>query len=316
MITLPKDWANSVGLNKNDTISVQAQADGTLVLCPKGSLPTHKRSTKIIDVTNIKSKEFFNRQLVGAYIAGHTTILIKSAHPMSKDVTSTVSNFVRDAIGMEMIEADESHILIANLIEQDAIDTRKIIDRMGSLVKEMLSDTYAASMSGDLSKIKNMEARDTEVDRIYWLTFRQYNMAHKEAQIETDDNAHHKVTTCLFVGRVLESVGDHSVTTSDYIKKLTDKAGPIVIDKRLQSYTQRTSVLLAKALKAWIDMDINSAEQVIKESHEISKDCERAIANGPINEHNVLDGIMVLSAKRVSELCKIVAEYTFDLSMD
>jgi len=318
MITLPKDWANSVGLNKNDTVGVQAQPDGTLVLCPKGSLPVEKRSTKVIDATNIKNRELFKRQLVGAYIAGHTTIIVKSSQPMTKDVTSVVAEFVQDAVGLEMIEADESHILIVNLIEHDAIDTTKIVERMGSLVKNMFTDLSNAALTGDPSKIKDMAVRDTEIDRIYWLTFRQYNMSQRDTVgAHKTKPPNHKITTCLFVSRVLENLGDHAVYLSKFIAAFNEYSGHITIDKRLFVFDQRATDLFAKVLKSWADMDIQLANQAINESDEISSDCVQAITRyGPNNEHNVLDGIVLLSVKKISEMCKVIAEYTIDVSMD
>ena len=49
MITLPKDWADTVGLKKNDTVGLQPQPDGSLVLYPRGSESTAAISTKVID---------------------------------------------------------------------------------------------------------------------------------------------------------------------------------------------------------------------------------------------------------------------------
>ena len=50
MITLPKDWADTVGLKKNDTVGLQPQPDGSLVLYPGGSESTAAISTKVIDI--------------------------------------------------------------------------------------------------------------------------------------------------------------------------------------------------------------------------------------------------------------------------
>ena len=75
MITLPKDWADTVGLKKNDTVGLQPQPDGTLVLYPGGNESTAAISTKVIDTDSITDRDYLYRQLVGAYIAGHDIIL-------------------------------------------------------------------------------------------------------------------------------------------------------------------------------------------------------------------------------------------------
>ena len=74
MITLPKDWADSVGLKKNDTVGLQPQPDGSMVIYPGGEQAAIAGSTKVIDADGLADRDFLYRQLVGAYIAGHDAI--------------------------------------------------------------------------------------------------------------------------------------------------------------------------------------------------------------------------------------------------
>ena len=316
MITLPKNWANSVGLNKNDTVGMKVQPDGTLSLYPKGTVPAPKRSTKVIDATDVKDCDFFFRQLVGAYIAGHTTILIKSTKPISGEMTSIIHRFVQTSIGLEMIEADETQILIANLIEHDAIDTKKIIERMGLLAKNAIWDVYEASYTGDFKNIKDMNSRDTEIDRIYWLTYRQYNIYQK------DVTAPHKMglppyemTACLFLSRVLEGIGDHAVMMSE---RLMSVGNVTKGNKAVHDLGQEVTDLLTKSVKSWITKDLVLAEQAIKEADRIIKEATKIS-----NKNNAADGSltafgekMLSSLKRMSEYCRSIAEFTFNLAME
>ena len=318
MITLPKDWANSVGLNKNDTVGVQAQPDGSLLLCPKGVFPSSKHSTKVIDATNIKSQEFFCRQLVGAYIAGHTTILVKSSQPMTNDVLETVNDFVQSAIGLEMIEADESHVLIANLIEHDAIDTRKIVERMGLLVRNMLQEVLSAAYNGDLESIKNMSQKDTEIDRIYWLTFRQYNIYQRDVPAPRKSGVStQRMTACLFMSRVLEDLGDLAVGMALFLKIIKERENSTKIGKGTYEIGQRANELLGKVIKAWVDRDIEMAEQCIIEAQEVTKETERSLMNHATSgKIFASEEMMLINARRISQHCKMVAEFTFDVAME
>jgi len=315
MITLPKDWANSVGLKKNDTVGIKVQSDGALSLYPKGVLPTPKRSTKIIDATNTKDYEFFFRQLVGAYIAGHTTILVKSANPMSNEITASVTRFVQTAIGLEMIEADESQILIANLIEHDAIDTKKIIERMGMLVKNMTWDLYGAASTGNLKNIADMDVRDTEVDRIYWLTSRQYNIYQKDVVVPYKNGLPlYELTACLFLSRVLEGVGDHMVAMSNFLASM----GELKADKSVYELGEKVTNLLTNSVKSWIGRDLALAEQCIKEANEMGKRMDRLSAVNKSEGERLISTreAMMFSTRRMSEYCKSIAEFAFNMAME
>lgn len=319
MITLPKEWANSVGLNKNDTINVQAQPDGTLLLFPRGVQPlAQKRTSKSIDVTDVTDLKFIYRELIGAYIAGHTTIMVKSAQPMSKELTSVVSSFVQTAMGLEMIEADESHILIANLIEHEAIDMKKIVERMGSLVKNNVKDVYHAVQTGDYSRIGNMAVKDSEINRIYWLTHRQYNMYQKNLTSLTKDGPSMlKFTGCLFLSRVLEGIGDHVVSVSKFILGIKGGGSPIKLDPFVAELGERIIANLDLSIKSWINLDIELAHQAIKEADELVIDAERSmVGNLKSSERSSLNAVLELFTIVVAEYCKYISEFSFSASME
>lgn len=311
MITLPKDWANSVGLNKNDTIGVQAQADGTLLLYPRSTLPlAQKRTTKIIDVTDVRSLDFLHRELVGAYVVGHTTIMVKSDHPIPSSVTSTVSRFVRVAIGLEMIEADESHILIANLIEHEAVDVHKIIERMGMLIKELLADVYYAALTGDFEKISDMASRSSEIDRIFWLTARQYNISQKNKCTDARGEDDGKFVACLFISKTLERISDHLVGLTGFMKQVMRDIDDAKIEEETHRLGLMANDVLAKSLKSWLAMDIMMAEDAIVEADNLIEESEKMMVKG-VSEGSVLDEVLIFTTILMCEHSKCIAKYTF-----
>ncbi|MDR1691054.1 MAG: AbrB/MazE/SpoVT family DNA-binding domain-containing protein [Candidatus Methanoplasma sp.] len=317
MITLPKDWASSVGLKKNDTIGVQTQPDGSLSLYPKGTTPLPKRSTKVIDVTNIKDRGFLFRQLIGAYISGHSMILVKSETTISSAVASVIANFVQTSIGLEIVEADDTHILITDLIEHDVLGPKRTIERMRLIVKSMMRDIYDAAFTGDLENIKDMESRDMQIDRIFWLISRQCSIQQKDVA------ASHRMTVplselaaCLSVSKILESIGDHTMTMSSYIQIMNDHHGTGWTDENAKDFGNRVTNLFTNAVNSWINKDIMLAEQTIKEAEGIVNDVsttskqnvELSTATAPSKE------IVLFSSKRIAEYCKSIAELTFNVA--
>jgi len=319
MITLPKDWANCVGLKKNDTVKLQALPDGTLSIFPKGNAPAPKRSTKVIDVTNVNDHGFLYRQLVGAYIAGHATMLIKSGQPLSNVVTSAVNGFVQTSIGLEMIEADDSHMLVANLVEHDAIDPKKIIERMGLLVKSMMSDLYEAAYTGNQENITDMKTRDTEVDRIYWLTSRQCSIYQRDVSSSNKMGlSPSDMNACLSLSRVLENMGDHLITMSDYLILMAKHGNKPIVDKDSYRLGQKMNDLMTKAVRSWVEKDISLAEQTIKDADDIIRESINISGTNLVKDtvSESLQGLMFFCTKRLSEYCKCIAEFTFNSAME
>lgn len=318
MITLPKEWANTVGLKKNDSVGLQTQSDGSLSLYPSGTAPEVKRTTKTIDVTNITDRGFIYRQLVGAYIAGHATIMVVSEHPLPSIVTSAVSSFVQTSIGLETMEADDNHIMISDLIEHDTIEPRKIVERMRILVRGMLTDAFEAAFTGNFDLIKDMESRDKEIDRVYWLTSRQCNIYQKDMNASRKMNLPlYDLTACLSVSRVLESIGDHAILMSKYLLLIAAEGSVYRIDKDAHKGGMRIVELLNMSVKSWVERDLALAEKAIEEANDIIREADKTLElNVKPHQTNAVREVMLVSSKRVAEYCKDISEYAFNIAME
>ena len=77
IITLPKEWIEKLHVQKNDPLGLITQPDGTL-LVTKNISDTQVQSVKEFDVTAISDPAYLFRLLIGAYIAGFTTIRVKA----------------------------------------------------------------------------------------------------------------------------------------------------------------------------------------------------------------------------------------------
>jgi len=320
MITLPKEWANSVGLNKNDTVGVQAHPDGSLSLYPKGSAPAPKRNTKVIDVSKSRDRGFLNRQLIGAYVAGHTSILITSETAMPSGVAAAIANFVQTAIGLEIIEADETHVLISDLLEHKAIDPKKTIERMRLLIRGMVRDVFDAAYTGNLEGITDMKSRDTEIDRIYWLTSRQCNIAQKDlASSNKMSMPLSEMTASLTLTRILEVVGDHVIIVASYLNKLNEGEGTCSrIDKETYDFGMKANDVMANAVKSWVDRDMVLADKTVKEANEMIDIACKASKSVAVTECISISAkdLMLFSARRMGEYSRLIAETTFEVAME
>lgn len=165
MITLPKEWAETVGLKKNDPVSLDVQNDGSLIIFPNGMEERNLSSTKCIDVNDISDNDFLYRQLVGAYIAGHNMIELRSNDKLASEHIDVVSSFVQTSIGLEIIEENDNSIIIQDLMNQSQIRPLKSLERMEVLVRNMLNDVIDSIEKKDMTLFESMVERDKEVDQ-------------------------------------------------------------------------------------------------------------------------------------------------------
>lgn len=308
MITLPKNWADSVGLKRNDTVGLQTQPDGSLVIHPAGEQNGTDSSVKTIDVKGITDRDLLYRMLVGAYIAGHDSIVLKCESGLSSMVANTASAFAQTAIGLEIMEESDDSIEIKDLMDQLEMRPAKSVERMKVLVRNMLNDTMDGLENKDPSDLEGMADRDREVDRLDWLISRQVNIHQKDITISRRMGMELcEVARCGSISRSLERIGDHAVLLATNLRPLIDD--PTELDDEILDTGRSVITLMVDSVGTWSGRDmikanacIERGETLVARSKEISSMADR------------LTGKPAMAAELIAGSVKRVAEYSMDIA--
>ena len=310
MVTLPKEWAETVGIRKNASVGLQPQSDGSLVIYPENSGTVQTQSTKVIDVTDMEDMTLFYRQLIGAYIAGHGTIEIRSDTCIQTAVTSVASNFVQIAIGLEILEEDDTHITIKDLINQDELKPIKSVERMKILVRNMLNDVLNALDRKDPKYLEDMDNRDREVDRLNWLIARQVNIHQKDVTISRRQGVDIlTISRCGTVSKTLERIGDHAIVLTNNLRPLIDDDSTNLVDSEIVATGRNVVTLFSESIATWISKDMSAANECIMKGEEL---VSKAISISRMSEN--LSGKGAIAARIIAESVKRIAEYSMDIS--
>lgn len=309
MITLPKDWADTVGLKKNDAIGLQPQPDGTLVLYPGGKESAVAVSTKVVDTDGITDRDYLYRQLVGAYIAGHDIIELRSSTELSSMATSVASSFTQTAIGLEIMEESDDLIVIKDLMDQAEMRPTKSVERMKVLARNMLNDVLGCLEERDAAGLNTMNDRDREIDRLDWLISRQVNIHQKDITISRRMGMDLcEIARCATVSRTIERIGDHAVLLAKNFRPLmeSDSTG---FDMDVIALGREVVSLFVESVGTWSSEDMSAANACIEKgevlvgmSEELS---ERACG---------MDGKPAMAAELIAGSVKRIAEYSMDIA--
>ena len=317
MITLPKDWAESMGLKKNDSVNVEVQSDGDLLVSPVKKIEIPK-DIKRIDTTNIKKEDFFYRQLVGAYISGHNMIEAFSEQPLSNTVIDVVNSFTQTSIGLEVVEEDNYRILVKDLMDHAEIGPQKSLERMSILVRKMISDVFESAVNNDSVRIEDMERRDVEVDRVHWLISRQNNIYKKDPWLcKKIGSSLCTLTNHIAVSRILERIGDHTVLLSKNLMALMNDKKSEAVDKGIRDIKDEIMKLYSESVKGWLKTDMETAEWCIEEGMRLVKKIEKTFKKVGADVNTASSASLIAgSAKRIAEYCIDISELTINAAMD
>jgi phosphate uptake regulator len=307
IISLPKEWITKHDIKAKDTIGIISQPDGNLLITPYVSSEKNIIE-KNFDIDEIKDSDFLFRLLIGAYIMGYNIIEVKSSKKLDSDIKHTVREFRNITIGTEIEEETENSIRIKDLVDPTEMPFEKTIKRMYIIVNGMHEDALKALETGDKLLAKKVIEIDDDIDTLNWLIERQAHIVLRDIilcqklDITLEDASNYK-----FISRFLERIGDHAVKIAKNVILIDYQK----IDKNLYNNIMKASEisleLLNMSLDAWLQKDLNLANENIESIKKLTKVCN-AIKISPNSEYLVEIGFIIESIRRTGEYSSDISE--------
>jgi phosphate uptake regulator len=211
IVSLPKDWVLSSNIKKNDPLGLIVQKDGTLLVTPRIDAGAAQRTKEFL-VSATTDQAFLYHCLVGAYIAGYTTITLKAQGRMPPAIRIRVREFTQMAIGQEVVEETETSITIKDLLNPVEMPFEQTITRMAVIVRGMHQDGIEALQSGTQKLAEDVIERDNDVDRLHRLIARQCHLVLRDPAVSRRMGATSVEAMRYFLtSRIIERIGDHGV---------------------------------------------------------------------------------------------------------
>lgn len=309
IVTLPKEWINSVNVKKNDPLGMISQSDGTLLITSK-MIEKKPESTKIFEVKNETNQRYLLRQLIGAYISGYNSIKINSRDRIPISVRASVRDFTQITIGQEVIEETDTSIIIKDLLKPAEMPFDSTIKRMHLIVKSMHEEAMDALQTGNKQIAEEILSRDNDVDRLHWLVARQHNIILKNVSFAEKMKITVGMTsTYLHISRIIERMGDHVVKIAQNVISLAESKLDKKIADKIQSASNLALDIFNKSIGAFFRKDIQTANKNIESVKKLELLCEE------INKQaSKQDGTIAISIGYIVGSIRRIGEYAEDIS--
>jgi len=172
ILSLPKRWVKKNKLDKGDVLSVMERGD-TLLLKPR----EEREIEAEIDLEK-KSLELISRSLITKYIQGFDTVVIRSKRYIPPEIRKGLKEISSLLIGMEQFGETSNELVFRMLMREkgDVVDTVLRMHRMSlSSLEELLRNITPENYNEHI--LKDIIQRDDEIDKFYFLIFRQLSSA-------------------------------------------------------------------------------------------------------------------------------------------
>jgi phosphate uptake regulator len=310
IVTLPKEWAESIGLKKNDPLRLSPQQDGSIIITTADKDVSSTHVMKTIDVDGLTDPDLIFRMLVGAYMSGFGLIDVTSSSRLINTVLDVVGRMTQMAIGLEIIEEHDNRILLKDLVDPAERKMGKSLERMKVLVRNMMTDVSVALKNDNMSLIGDIVARDGDVDRLGWLITRQMNMFQRDPgllkKILMD---HSEITFNYTISRFVERIGDHAVGVSNNSRNIIGNESFREVRDEASKLCDAVISIFIKSLATANSSDPKVASDCVNECRALSETVKG------LNRHAVGKGYDVaLSINLMAGSLRRICEYSMDIS--
>ncbi len=309
IITLPKEWIKKLNIKKNDPIGLYMQSNGTILVTSKINREQTQRE-KEFEVKDTTNQTFLLRKLVGAYIAGYTTIKIKSKDRLNPSTQNIIRQYTQTTIGQEVVEETNNTITIKDLLNPAEMPFNRTLKRMHIIIKGMHEDLMTALKEQDKKLAEDILTRDNEVDRLHWLIARQHNTILKNVNFaEKMQTTTQIASTSFLISRITERIGDHIIKIAKNIINILDEKIDKQIIGKLENASNLSINIFSKSITSFFRKDIKSANENIDEIDKLRKQCE---------EINTLalkqEATIAIPLGYIAESIRRIGDYAEDIS--
>ena len=275
IISLPKDWVRASHIEKNDPVGIFVQPDGSLTITPSISGRAAEK-TKEIDLRSIQDEEYLSRLLIGTYVMGYNTIRITAAGRLPSFTHKAVRRFIQVTIGQEVSDQTADTITIRDLLNPGEMPFENTIRGMSVIVEGMARDAMLALTSDDRDLVDDVITRGHDVNRLYWLVARQFNLLLSNPLLSMEMGVEiGQAHNYLQIAHALEQIAGQVRKIADSVLSLMQ----ISLDRRMLEKIGRFHSLsleiFSAAMQAFFSQDITGCNAVISRLQSYTDDCNR-----------------------------------------
>ncbi|WP_091710458.1 phosphate uptake regulator PhoU [Methanolobus vulcani] len=259
IISLPKTWADKVGIKTGSRVTLQPQPDGKLVIDPIHDAPPVRKIQ--IDVTGSMG-DALTRDMIAAYLAGSDIIEVKADRILAEQ-KNIIRSMCYKLIGPEIIEETAKKVVIQDLLNPDEISIKKSVRRMYLISNSMHIDAIKAIKTRDADLALDVDQRDDDVDRLFLLIAKQFRSILRGARLpdaaETSIDEYHDLR---MAAGPIERIADHARKIAKVTTALNEPI-PDDIMEMIESTSEISRKVVEDAIDALYNSDVELANQVI-----------------------------------------------------
>ncbi|MBS3110419.1 phosphate uptake regulator PhoU [Candidatus Woesearchaeota archaeon] len=267
VISIPKSWITENKLEKGDSVFIEDDSQ-ELRIMPSEKIKRVEIKKTIIETDN-RDLDTIRSEIISAYLMNFNIIELIGSN-VSENVSS-IKSVLRDLSGLEIMDLTSKRITAHDIVNEDEIDLQNIFRRVDMIIRSMISDAVK-TIETDL--YENINARDSDVNRLVFLAFRVLRKAISDPQVARKMNMSMlDVMNYWITFSHMESIGDQAKRAARYIRQMTDKNEKS--HKEFVKLFSEINDLHISVMKSFYTKDRALAFRVIEDCKKANAKCDK-----------------------------------------
>ena len=259
IITIPKEWAETLEMKKGDSVSVDLE-ESNIIVTPMKPRPGVQSSP--LDIGLFKSQRALELRIISSYIQGHDVTEIVSEDTMKSEQKKWIRQTVEGLIGVEIAEDYAKKVVLQNLVDPTKFDLNKLIERFSSVSTAIFQDAVRALVEKDPALAQDAFARGNESTKLYRLLMRLALQASNDKTLRAQMGLPNvsSVIVRIIAIRELERISYYAMRIAEHVSAL-DRRVPEKMVSLIERMGRLASEMQGQAISAIITKNLEGVSQ-------------------------------------------------------
>ena len=214
-VSIPKRWAERVGLRKGSTVTMVELPGGALLLLPEALAGAGGASRARLELPGATGSEVI-QGVIALYEAGYDVIEVAAPPGALEELRRSLG---RRLVGVEVFAEGGGQLVLRVMVDHSSLSARAILGRMVELVERALGELRGYAADGDRERLRRVVEGDDELDRLYFLLARQVIVCLRRSDLlyASGFSSGLELLPLLHYGKALERMGDTLTQAAMYM---------------------------------------------------------------------------------------------------
>jgi phosphate uptake regulator len=169
LVTIPKDWASRIGLEKGGAVAMELEGEDIVVSSVNKRQTTQSRP---LDIDKVQSRKMLELSIGAAYVQGHDVTEIVSKDKVLPEQKHWIRETVDNLVGVEVAEEYSDRVVLQNLVDPRMFDLDKSMRKFSDSSLAVLRDAIESLRKGDIVLAQDAFERGYQSTKLYRLLMR------------------------------------------------------------------------------------------------------------------------------------------------